>query len=230
MGLYVVAAPDVADGRFTHPLALGHQAATPMGLPLRLGLQGRVDHRLDPLGSIDRLAAAPRRDLPQTLQALFGKPLTPQRDRVAIDADRRGDAQIGSALGGSQYDPATQCDLLGSPVCGQPLLKLLTLRGGEGQGPARIRHTVSIVDTDVPIQLFAGHYTRSSVAGCLVRPFPRLFASFSFSSPTKRPAKSTWPRAAGPRATSAHDARTDAVTRWWDEDAGSAPPVVTRSP
>src|SRR5713101_9334722 len=33
---------------------------------------------------------------------------------------------------------------------------------------------------------------RSSVAGCLVRPFPRLFASFSFSSPTKRPAKSTW--------------------------------------
>src|SRR5713226_7575545 len=159
MGLYVVAAPDVADGRFTHPLALGHQAATPMGLPLRLGLQGRVDHRLDPLGSIDRLAAAPRRDLPQTLQALFGKPLTPQRDRVAIDADRCGDAQIGSALGGSQYDPATQCDLLGSPVCGQPLLKLLTLRGGEGQGPARIRHTVSIVDTDVPIQLFAGHYT-----------------------------------------------------------------------
>src|SRR5580704_10931356 len=120
-----------------------------MALPLRLGLQGRVDHRLDPLGSIDRLAAAPRRDLPQTLQALFGKPLTPQRDRVAIDADRRGDAQIGSALGGSKYDPATQCDLLGSPVCGQPLLKLLTLRGRQGQGPARIRHTTSIVDTDV---------------------------------------------------------------------------------
>src|ERR1700682_2262912 len=130
-----------------------------MPLPLRLGLQGRVDPRLSPLGPRARLAAAPRRDLPQTLQALFGKPLTPQRDRVAIDADRRGDAQIGSALGGSQYDPATQCNLLGSPVCGQPLLKLLTLRGGEGQGPARIRHTVSIVDTDVSIQLFAGHYT-----------------------------------------------------------------------
>src|SRR5712692_4120275 len=28
---------------------------------------------------------------------------------------------------------------------------------------------------------------RSSVAECLVRPFPRLFASFRFSSPTKRP-------------------------------------------
>src|SRR6202521_5571627 len=138
---------------------MGHQPAAPMALPLRLGLQGPAGHRLDPLGSIDRLAAAPRRDLQQTLQALFGKPLTPQRDRVAIDADRRGDAQIGSALGGSQYDPATQCNLLGSPVCGQPLLKLLTLRGGEGQGPARIRHTVSIVDTDVSIQVFAGHYT-----------------------------------------------------------------------
>ena len=112
--------------------------------------------------TIDRLAAAPRRDLPQTLQALFGKPLTPQRDRVAIDADRRGDAQIGSAFGGRRYDPATQCDLLGSPVCGEPLLKLLTLRGGEGQGPAGIRHTISIVDTDMPIQLFAGHYTSSS--------------------------------------------------------------------
>ena len=149
-------------------LALGHQPATPMALPLRLGLQGRVDHRLDPLGSIDRLSAAPPRDLPQTLQALFGKPLTPQRDRVAIDADRRGDAQIGSALGGSQYDPATQCNLLGSPVCGQPLLKLLTLRGGEGQGPARIRHTVSIVDTDVSIQLFAGHYT--SIFACAICP------------------------------------------------------------
>src|SRR5258708_34280257 len=35
---------------------------------------------------------------------------------------------------------------------------------------------------------------RSSVAGCLVRPFPGLFASFSFSSPAKRPAKSTWRR------------------------------------
>ena len=71
---------------------------------------------------------------------------------------------------------------------------------------------------------------RSSVGECLVRPFPGLFASFSFSSPAKRPAKSTWPRAAGPRATSAPDARTIAVTRWWDEDAGSAPPVVTKSP
>ncbi len=71
---------------------------------------------------------------------------------------------------------------------------------------------------------------RSSVGECLVRPFLGLFASFSFSSPAKRPAKSTWPRAAGPRATSAPDARTIAVTRWWDEDAGSAPPVVTKCP
>src|ERR1700730_18833999 len=55
--------------------------------------------------------------------------------------------------------------------------------------------------------------TRSSADGeCLVRPFAGLFASFRFSPPTKRPAKSTWPLAAGPRATSAHDARTIAVT------------------
>src|SRR5229473_3319217 len=33
---------------------------------------------------------------------------------------------------------------------------------------------------------------RSSVAECLVHPFPGLFASFSFSSPAKRPARSTW--------------------------------------
>src|SRR5712691_8268066 len=53
---------------------------------------------------------------------------------------------------------------------------------------------------------------RSSVAECLVHRFPGLFASFSFSSPAKRPARSTWPLAAGPRATSAPDARTVAVT------------------
>src|SRR5713101_2559013 len=46
---------------------------------------------------------------------------------------------------------------------------------------------------------------RSSVAECLVHPFLGLFASFSFSSPAKRPARSTWPRAAGPKATSAPD-------------------------
>src|ERR1017187_2031149 len=125
-----------------------------MALPLRLGLQGRVDHRLDPLGSIDRLTAAPRRDLPQTLQALFGKPLTPQRDGVAVDADRRGDAQVGSALGGSRYDPATKCDLLGSPIGAQPSQKMRTSRGGKGQGPATMRHATRIVETDAPIELF----------------------------------------------------------------------------
>jgi hypothetical protein len=33
-------------------------------------------------------------------------------------------------------------------VCRQPLLKLLTLRGGKGQGPLCIRHTITIVDTE----------------------------------------------------------------------------------
>jgi len=87
----------------------------------------------------------------------------------------------------------------------------------------------SLIRTLMLIRLFQ-QTARSSVGECLVRPFLGLFASFSFSSPAKRPAKSTWPRAAGPKATSAPDARTIAVTRWWDEDAGSAPPVVTRSP
>src|ERR1700716_2437302 len=91
------------------------------------------------------------------------------------------------------------------------------------QGRTRMNETTDLM----LIRLFQ-LTARSSVAECLVRPFLGLFASFSSSSPAKRPAKHTWPRAAGPRATSAPDARTIAVTRWWDEDAGSAPPVVTK--
>jgi hypothetical protein len=51
MGLDVVAAPDVADGRFAHCTVLSHQPATPVSHPLGLGLQGRVDHGLDLLSS-----------------------------------------------------------------------------------------------------------------------------------------------------------------------------------
>jgi Asp-tRNA(Asn)/Glu-tRNA(Gln) amidotransferase A subunit family amidase len=49
------------------------------------------------------------------------------------------------------------------------LLKLLTLRGGKGQGPLCIRHTITIADTEVPIQLFAGHYTSASLGAAFWR-------------------------------------------------------------
>src|SRR5580658_10886465 len=112
MGLDVVAAPDVADGRFAHCLVLSHQPATPMSHPLGLGLRGRVDHGLDLLSSEYWFATTTRSDLPQTRQALRSKTLTPQGDGVTIDVEPGSDAQVGTALRGSQHDPATQCHLL----------------------------------------------------------------------------------------------------------------------
>ena len=69
--------------------------------------------------------------------------------------------------------------------------------------------------------------TTCSVRACFARPSQRRSASFSSSSPTRRPASSTWPRAAGPRVTSVRDVPTLAATRWWDQNAGSVPPVAT---
>ena len=120
-----------------------------MSHSLGLGLQGRVDHRLDLLSSEYRFAAPTRSDLPQTLQALRSKTLTPQRDCVAINVERCGNAQVGSALRRSQHDPAMQCHLLGSSVRSEPLLKLLTLVGGDSQSSACITHDLTITDTEV---------------------------------------------------------------------------------
>src|ERR1700737_4485864 len=108
---------------------------------------------------------------------------------------------------------------------GRPLLRKSARLPGRPPPDQRDR----LVSRLMLIRLFQ-QTTGSSVGECLVRPFPGLFASFSFSSPAKRPAKRTWPRAAGAKATGAPDARPVAVTRWWGEDAGSAPPVVTKCP
>src|SRR5438445_13033124 len=74
--------------------------------------------------------------------------------------------------------------------------------------------------------------TIGSIAACLAQPSRGLFASFSSSLPTKNPASSTWPSAAGPRVSSVRDAPTLAATRWWDGDVGSVPPAAAtfRSP
>ena len=60
-----------------------------MRLAFRLRLQSCIQNRFDPLWSIGRFAAAPGRDLPQTLQPLFREALTPQPYCLAIDLQRR---------------------------------------------------------------------------------------------------------------------------------------------
>ena len=87
--LEVVAPPDVVDGRLAHPLTLRHQPATPLGDPLRFRLQGGVDHGLDLVRPIGRLAAAPGSHVSQARQSLLGEPLSPEDDGLTIDLQFR---------------------------------------------------------------------------------------------------------------------------------------------
>src|SRR6266498_4724987 len=112
MRLDVMAFPKIADGGLADALTGRHEAATPVRLALRLRLQGRINNRLDPLRTIGRFASAPRSDLPQTLQSLLRKALSPQADRLAINPQFRPNRCFGFALRRSQHNAASQRDLL----------------------------------------------------------------------------------------------------------------------
>ena len=77
MRLQIVGLPDIVDGGLADTLTLGHRPATPMRHSCRFGLQSRLHYGGDLVNVIDRLASATWGDLPQSLQALFGKPRAP---------------------------------------------------------------------------------------------------------------------------------------------------------
>src|ERR1035441_8463716 len=147
MRLEVVAAQDVIDRRLTHALIGGQGSTTPMRAPFGLRLQGCVDDRLDALRAVGRFASAAGCDLPQPLQALSGKPVPPQSNRLAVDLQQGGDAGFAFTTGGSQHNPASQRHLLRCSKRRQPALDLLLLLLRNGQRRTRSRHNQVCRDT-----------------------------------------------------------------------------------
>ncbi len=84
MRLKIVGTPDIIDRGLAHALALRHSPATPMRHPRRFGLQGRIHDTGDLIDLIFGLASAPRSDIPQTIQALITKALSPQNHRISV--------------------------------------------------------------------------------------------------------------------------------------------------
>ena len=126
----MVGAPDIVDGGLADALALRHGPATPVRHPRGFGLQGRLHNRGDLVDGIDRLSSPARSDVPQTVQPLVTKALSPQNHRVSIHRKPLGNRDIGLTRSGGQYDAAAQRHLLWSAVGGSPLLKFLPLPFG----------------------------------------------------------------------------------------------------
>src|SRR5271166_1818361 len=128
MRLEIVTPQDVTYRRLTNALVGRQGSATPMRVPFRFRLQGCVDHRFDAIRAISWLAAAARRNLPQSLQAFSGKTIPPESNRLAIDVQSGCD--LGICLAGTcgQHDPAPQSHLLRRPEGGEPALDLPLLR------------------------------------------------------------------------------------------------------
>ena len=77
MRLDVMALPKVADGGLADALTRRHEAATPVRLPLGLGLQGGIENRLNPVRTVSRFASASGSNLPQPRQACLRETLPP---------------------------------------------------------------------------------------------------------------------------------------------------------
>src|SRR5712692_5878078 len=104
-----------------------HEPATPVSHPFRLGLQGGVDHRLDPFRFVGGLAAPAWCDLPQARQSLRGKTIPPQTNCFAIDIHLSGDGRLRFPVAGREYNAAAEGYLLRRSQCPQPLLDLVPL-------------------------------------------------------------------------------------------------------
>ena len=125
MRLEIVAPPDVVDRGLAHPLAFGHQPATPVRHPFRLAAQGGVHDRFNLLRSISWFATAPGSYFPQAVQALLRKARTPQHHRLAINLQPSRNLTVGLPFGRCQHDTASQRNLLRRTVRVQPLLDVL---------------------------------------------------------------------------------------------------------
>ena len=123
MWLKIVGAPDIVDRGLTDALALRHGPATPVRHPRRFGLQGRIHDGGNLIDSICGLSSPAGSDVPQTVQALVTKALSPQNHRVSVHRKPLRNRDIGLAGSGGQNDTATQSHLLWSAVRRDPLLE-----------------------------------------------------------------------------------------------------------
>ena len=140
MGLQIVRVPDVVDGRLARALTLGHFAATPVRLADGLAPQCGVHNRGDLVETESGFAAPTGSDLPQPIQPLFQKPISPQSNRLAVDRHLFADGYIGLAAGAEGYNPAAQGHLLRCPMGSDPTFNLDLI--GRRKGNNRRQDTV----------------------------------------------------------------------------------------
>src|SRR5438132_1524212 len=82
MRLEIMALPKIADSGLADALTGRHQTATPVRLPLGLGLQGGLENRLNPVRAVSRFASASGSDLPQARQPCLRETLPPIMPQV----------------------------------------------------------------------------------------------------------------------------------------------------
>ena len=91
-----------------------------MGHPFGFGLQGRVNDRITLGLVVVRFAPTPRSNLPDLVNARLPHPLAPEFHGVPVNAELICNRSVLLTDHSAQNDPAPQCHLLGSPVCGLP--------------------------------------------------------------------------------------------------------------
>src|SRR6516165_7729175 len=123
--------PDIVDGRLADTLALCHGPTTPVRHPSGFGLQGCIYDSGDLVDLVSRLSSATGSHVPQTIEALVSKTLSPENHRISINRQPLRNSYIGIAGGGSQNDAATQSHLLWGAMRRRPLFELLAIQCGK---------------------------------------------------------------------------------------------------
>ena len=105
-----------------------------------LRLKSGIDDGFDPLGTVSRLPASARSNLPQPFQSSGLEPLSPESDRFAIDLIFGGQGRLGPSGGDAENDAAAERYLLGCPEGGEPLIELPSLVLGQDDRGKIARH------------------------------------------------------------------------------------------
>ena len=108
--------------------------------PLRLGLQGGVNHCSDPLGIVGGLPATTGCDLPKSRQPFCYKTFPPETDRFPIHFQIGSDGCLGFSVACCQYNPTAQGHLLRGSQRRHPLPDLLALIFRHDQHVRRAGH------------------------------------------------------------------------------------------
>ena len=153
--------PDAIDGVLADLLASRHRPATPMRGSFGFGLQGGLHNRGHLLWRVMGFATAAGLNLPHRIQAILDKPLSPERGRVTVDLQFRGDLEVFLSFRGQQQNARAQGHLLGNEMSANPLLELGAIRVRERDGRDDFGHAANSDGKSEYVYLFMGHYTRS---------------------------------------------------------------------